>query len=263
MKSDTSVSLFHLPIYSQTASQLLLEIKQHVCSKEKSQRNLAIFTPNPEQVMLSRRNAAFHSTLLTGDILVPDGVGLIFAGKILLGKNGPTQRIPGRVLVENILDIANENKLSVFLLGGQGDTSKRLLQKLQHTYTQAKFYEHSGFSFVKHPKESEKIEILQSIKTAHPDIVFVAFGAPYQEEWVSANKQTLSTYGVKLTMVVGGTFDILLGKTPKVPTVLEKLNLEWFWRLLLQPKRITRQIWLPLFLLATFSEKFQDVVHKK
>lgn len=264
MKIHESVLLFRLPIYAQNKEQLLSEISSHVANKVvKNKENLTIFTPNPEQVMLSRRNPQFLATLLTGDILIPDGIGLIIAGRMLLKAQRPFNRIPGRVLVEHILNIANENKLSVFLLGGKGQTSKRLLEKLQNEYIHVRFFENSGFSSIKHQTIEEKRIILQSIKRAQPDIVLVAFGAPYQEEWVSINKQELQSYGVRLTMVVGGTFDILLGNIPKVPRFLEKLNLEWFWRLLIEPKRIGRQLWLPLFLATIFSEKLQDITAKK
>jgi N-acetylglucosaminyldiphosphoundecaprenol N-acetyl-beta-D-mannosaminyltransferase len=94
--------------------------------------------------------------------------------------------------------------------------------------------------------------ILADINDKRPDLLFVAYGAPAQTVWIEANKNKLPS--VKLAMGVGGAFAILSEDTPRAPSLLRRLNLEWLWRLVLEPSRVPR-IWqatvkFPLFVHA-------------
>jgi N-acetylglucosaminyldiphosphoundecaprenol N-acetyl-beta-D-mannosaminyltransferase len=85
------------------------------------------------------------------------------------------------------------------------------------------------------------------IKQESPDLLFVALGAPRQEQWIARHLPELP---VSLAMGVGGSFDVLSGRVKRAPEVWQKLNLEWLYRLLSQPKRWRRQLLLPQFALS-------------
>jgi N-acetylglucosaminyldiphosphoundecaprenol N-acetyl-beta-D-mannosaminyltransferase len=91
------------------------------------------------------------------------------------------------------------------------------------------------------------------LKDKKVDILFVAFGSPKQEIWLSENLKKLP---VKVAMGVGGSFDFISGRVSRAPRILRALGLEWLFRLVIQPWRIKRQLSLLAFIFLIFKEKF-------
>ena len=207
-----------------------------------------IVTLNPEMVMLAQRNTSFAQALAGATWRIPDGSGLIWARWYLRSQFWSlwpsllafpfihVERITGVDAVLSLSEIAEREKKHVYLLGGtpyQVTRTATLLRKkyptLQVTSSPAHTFDLAGPS-----------AILDDIKAKQPDIIFVAYGAPLQTEWIARHGQTLSS--VRLAMGVGGAFSILSEDTPRAPAFLRRLNLEWLWRLVLEPSRIPR-IW--------------------
>jgi N-acetylglucosaminyldiphosphoundecaprenol N-acetyl-beta-D-mannosaminyltransferase len=97
------------------------------------------------------------------------------------------------------------------------------------------------------PADAEAAEICARIKAARPDILFVAYGAPRQDLWIARHGRPL---GVPVMMGVGGSLDFLVGAQKRAPRWVRKINLEWLYRLVLQPSRWRRQLALPKFVWA-------------
>jgi N-acetylglucosaminyldiphosphoundecaprenol N-acetyl-beta-D-mannosaminyltransferase len=260
---DTTTLFFDKKIFIRDKDYLLTELKKSIESGEKLK---IIFTPNSEQLVLAQNDQSFAETLGQADYLVPDGIGLVLGSRILSIFKGTKlipQRIAGVDLVSDLLDIAIEKDLKVLILGGRnysdlriGDCeiesvdSKSSVEKLvetQKTTVATKIFWHEGFLNVSIPLVKEKKQISQIIKGLKPDIVFVCFGAPHQEQWVIENKQLLQQANVRVSMVVGGAFDMLLGKTPRAPKWVRKIGLEWLYRLYKEPWRWRRQLKLITF----------------
>jgi len=101
------------------------------------------------------------------------------------------------------------------------------------------------------PRPEEEDEIVGLVRAAHPDALFVAYGAPAQDLWIARNLHRL---GVPVCMGVGGTFDFIAGVVPRAPDWVQRLGLEWSYRLLRQPWRWRRQLALARFVtLVLFS----------
>jgi N-acetylglucosaminyldiphosphoundecaprenol N-acetyl-beta-D-mannosaminyltransferase len=256
IKTDNSFHFRGKDVFGKSHEALLKVLKKSL-SRGKSQNiPFLVFTPNPEQMMIAESDSSFNQVLQRADILVPDGVGLVIASKILSTDNNPKieERIPGRMLVEDILKIAKEDKLKVLLIGGKdySQTGMITVNGVEVDWT-------SGYLDAFNPTQGEEVALQKRIQQVSPDIIFVAFGAPMQEKWLVQHKEVLSNANVKLGMAVGGSFDYLLGFVPSPPSWVSKMGFEWLFRLVVQPWRFKRQVKLINFMMLVVEEKWQSM----
>ncbi len=214
-----------------------------------------IFTPNTEVVMIARNNDKLKEIINQADIIVPDGIGLVHASRVK--KNKLPERVTGFELSLKLLEVANENRCSLFVLGGQEGTAKKAAENITKKYPHLKIagYHHGYFkgTHIGQEGHQEELNVLEKINESKTDILFVGFGVPKQELWINQNKDKLNC---KIIIGNGGTIDILAGKLKRAPKIFQKLGIEWFYRLIREPKRIKRQLVLPLFvLLVLFSRE--------
>ncbi|MNE31701.1 putative N-acetylmannosaminyltransferase [compost metagenome] len=94
-------------------------------------------------------------------------------------------------------------------------------------------------------------EVIRGIVNAAPDLLFVARGAETQEPWIAKHKEAL---GVPVMMGVGGSFDVISGRTKRAPKVFQKFRVEWLYRLLKEPTRFRRMLALPKFAIRVMRE---------
>ncbi len=265
---DISINLFDLAIFSKDKSRLLKQIETAI---DNSSKLSYIFTPNPEQIIQSRGNSEksrqFLRDLQDADILLPDGIGLVWSSKFLslVGKlpanTQPIQeRIAGADLVVDMCRLlcsaSPKNDSKILILGGRGYTdgaidqfrSSLVKQASKEMQSAPEIKWISGYEDVKNQSAQETQTILKVISEYRPQVLFVAFGAPHQERWLIEHRAELEQAGVKLAMVVGGSFDYLFGIVQRAPRWIQALGGEWLFRLVLQPWRIMRQLRLVKFL---------------
>lgn len=245
-KNDNRANLFDLDLFSNDRESLLISLATYL---KEGQKPLIIFTPNPEQIVQAERMPEFRADLKQADILIPDGVGLVMASRLLALKNRDvaiSERIPGVEVVEDLLHIAQEEGYRVLLIGGRDYDPARLPQD--------NFVWTPGYEDVQQPTTAEEAAIDSILEKEKPAIVFVAFGAPYQERWVVAHRQQLEKNQVKIVMTVGGAFDMLYGDLARAPGWVRSIGLEWAYRLAQEPHRAQRQKRLPLFVSMTWKE---------
>ncbi len=196
-----------------------------------------VVTPNPEIVLKARKDLEYRSILNSADLILPDGIGLIWASHKLHGPDKCIQeRIAGVDFLINLLSRlsyrsnAPHKPFRVLLLGGRGGVAKKTANNFRKKFPDTVFH-----SLENH--EGGNIDFI--IKDlVRPDIIFVGLGAPKQEMWIYQN---LYKYpGVKIAMAVGGSFDIISGRLPRASGSFRNLGLEWLWRLILEPKRFKR-----------------------
>jgi N-acetylglucosaminyldiphosphoundecaprenol N-acetyl-beta-D-mannosaminyltransferase len=180
----------------------------------------------------------YEKILKSSDLALNDGVGVSFAAQVF-GKKLPG-RVPGADLVERVCGELAKKPITVGFLGGKGDVAQRTAERLKEKYPGLKV----AYALEEWP-QAEKA----SLKT---DILFVAFGSPKQEKWIYEHLEDLN---VKIVMGVGGTFDFISGKVKRAPVWMRKAGLEWFFRLIMQPWRVKRQIHLIHFLFLIIIEK--------
>ena len=216
-----------------------------------------IYTPNTEIIMTCKEDERIKSIINTGDLIIPDGIGLIYGSRIK--KKPLKERVTGFDLSIKILEIANEKGYSLFLLGGKEGISKEAGENILKDYPNIKLVgNYHGYfkgSHTGHKDHEEELNIIHKINQVKPDIIFVGLGFPKQEIWIDENKDRLHC---KVIIGNGGTMDILSGNAKRAPEVFQKLGLEWFYRLVKEPSRIKRQMVLPRFMLHVLFSK--DVI---
>lgn len=207
-----------------------------------------VFTPNPEFIMAALKDNEFMQILQTGDLTIPDGIGVVIASKIL--GTPLSERVAGFDLVQAVFDKIKDTEYTVYFLGGAPSVAENAKLKMQQKYKGLKIIGvHDGYFDLK-----EDMLIVEEINTLKPDIILVGLGFPKQEKWICKNKDILNT---KVLMGVGGSFDGMNGNVKRAPDIYIKLNIEWLYRLIKQPSRFPRIMQLPLFLLKVIFTKFK------
>jgi len=251
---DRSIQLFSIPFTSTSRFELLENLGDFLESQRKGKKTKVVVTPNPEQVVFSRGNKRFLSIIQHVDIVLPDGVGVVWASKILavFGKSKSiSKRIAGVDVVIKLLEIAAHQKLKVLVIGGWD------YQNIDDHFSKNNIKWLRGYQNVRQPQSDEEKRVREIIEEYRPDVVFVAFGAPHQEFWIDEHLKLLNSAGVGVVMAVGGSFDYLLGKVRRAPKWLQLLGLEWLFRLVVEPWRWRRQFRLLQFISLTFQELFK------
>lgn len=205
-----------------------------------------IVAPNTEFIMMAQKDEEFYNILKGADLATPDSVGVMIGGK--LQKKPFKQRIPGQMYFRKILEVGEKEGWTFYLLGGKDDVPELATKNIQKLYPNIKIVGyHEGF--FEHDTEES---VINEINKLQPNVLFVAMGAPLQEKWIENHKHELK---VDVAAGQGGTFDYEAGKIKRAPVIFQKLGIEWFWRLVLQPSRFFRMIVLPIYLIKiTFTK---------
>lgn len=221
----------------------LEETFNYVEESLKHGHRLVIATPNPEMIVETRSSSDFFSILKSADMNLPDGFGLILASRILGDRIN--NRTTGVDFVEYFLQHDSMHK--VFLLGGFTGSAAAVVQKFQSALIVGIYDGEID--------ERSRSSVISKIEESGAEILFVALGSPKQEIWIRDNNSCFSN--VRLFMGVGGSLDFLAGKQRRAPRVLRNIGMEWFWRLIKEPKRI-RRIFNAVFVFSwiVLKEKF-------
>lgn len=220
---------------------------------EKSNKSCTfIASPNVEFVMHAQKDKEFFDILKKAKLSTPDSIGIIWAGKKL--KKPFKIRIPGQRYFRLVLEMAEKEGYTVYLLGGKGETPRLAKENVEKIYPKVKIIGyHEGYF----EQDSEE-EVIEEINKLQPNILFVALGAPKQEKWIIKHQNELK---VDVAAGQGGTYDYEAGNIKRAPMWIQKIGMEWFWRLLKQPSRIVRMMAIPKFMLKLFFTK--DITKSK
>lgn len=238
-------TLFDISFFSGTFAEAVRYIEEGRASSRG--RAFIVCTPNTEHVMLASKNPAFLTALHQADLCLPDGSGVVHAANLLAKKQVIRERITGREMMAVLLEYAAQHHHSVFLLGGKDDVAQGLARTLKKQYPNLVVTADPGAAHIATETAEEEKRVLTRIATQRPDLLFVAYGAPWQELWLTHHAGELARAGVKVAMAVGGSFDVLSGRLRACPKALSVLGLEWLWRLIQEPWRWRRQLVLIRF----------------
>jgi N-acetylglucosaminyldiphosphoundecaprenol N-acetyl-beta-D-mannosaminyltransferase len=204
-----------------------------------------VATPNAEIVYACKKNAEAKAAVNGAALVVPDGIGVVKASKIL--KRPLKERVPGVELGMALLPAAAQHGLKLFILGGKPGVAEEAAQKLSQKYKGLVIAGTADGYF------KNDAEVIEKVNASGADILFVCLGAPKQEIWMQKNRDKLT---VSLMLGLGGSVDIYAGKVERAPQFWQKTGLEWFYRMMKQPKRDKRILGsLPPFMLAVYKEK--------
>lgn len=197
---------------------------------------LTIVGPNAHLVTLAQRNQPFAEALQSANISVPDGISVVMASR-LLGAPIP-ERVTGGDLMERMCAEAAHHGFRVFFLGGLPGAAIMAAFNLRERYPGlnicGKYCPPPGFE----NDPAELARIRDRINAAQPDLLCVAFGAPKQEIWMQQNRHLLRVGAI---LPVGAALDTQAGLRRRAPLWLQHLGMEWFFRLVMEPRRLWRR----------------------
>ena len=203
-----------------------------------------VVTPNPEIVMLCREDAAAMQAVQNADLVLADGIGVIYGAKIL---GTPLRaKLPGIDFASALMAQMGQEGKSVFLLGAKPGVADAAAEKMRERFPGLVIAgTHDGYF-------KEDAPIAAEIKASGADMALVCLGAPKQELFMAKYGEAT---GCHLLMGLGGSMDIFAGVAQRAPEFYCKHNLEWFYRLIKNPSRFGRMMKLPLFLVHVSGEK--------
>ncbi|MFT5170816.1 MAG: N-acetylglucosaminyldiphosphoundecaprenol N-acetyl-beta-D-mannosaminyltransferase [Candidatus Marinamargulisbacteria bacterium] len=227
----STVNLFNFKI-AKTSYSALVQYFHAI----KDSRFFHVVTLNPEMIVFSEETPELKSWIVEADLRVPDGVGLVWALRLL--KKTIVTQITGIGLTQRLL---KSGKFSFYLVGSTPFIIKKAVDQISVNYPNAviKGYHHGYFT-----KEQETT-ILTEVVDGEPDIILVGMGFPRQEVFLRLVRQRVSK---GIGMGVGGVFDVLSGETRRAPLIFRKIGLEWAFRGLSDRRRFSRLRFIPKYL---------------
>ena len=196
----------------------------------KNNKKTFVVTANPETFMISEKNEDVRKMLLDKEtIMVPDGIGVLKAGK-KIGYN-IEERITGIDIANELLKFGNEQKKSIYLFGSKQEVIDSMKIVIKEQYPNLKLVGTSN-GYV-----TDKDKVFDEIVKLEPDIVLVALGIPLQEMLIYKH---LNRFKKGIFVGIGGSFDVMSGMKKRAPKIFIKLNLEWLYRIMKEPKRFKR-----------------------
>ncbi|QQZ10251.1 WecB/TagA/CpsF family glycosyltransferase [Heyndrickxia vini] len=235
------VEILGVPFIHSTRNEFVDILHQRI----KQQKKTFVVTANPEIVMMANENKGFMEYLQAADFITPDGIGIVKAAGWL--KKPLPERVPGFDTMKDLLSLANENQYRVYFLGAKQEVLDQFIHIVSNEYPKMEIAGfRNGFFDLDNPQIAEEICGLK------PDLIFVALGAPRQEQWIYQN---IGKFDKGIFMGVGGSFDGIAGVVPRAPEIWQKLNIEWLYRLIQQPTRWKRMLAIPRFVFKVLLQK--------
>lgn len=220
------------------------DLKKNIEKDIENNKKSFIVAINPEKILKARKDEKLKELLNNATYEIPDGIGVIYASK--LRKGNIKTRITGIDSMEMLCKLSEEKKYKIFMYGAKEETIKKAKENLEIKFPNIQIVGTiNGY-------EKDNDKIISSINKSKADIVFVALGSPKQEYWITENMDKVSA---KIFQGVGGSFDVFSGNIKRAPNWMQKIGLEWLYRLIKEPKRIFRQIKLVKFLWLALIEK--------
>ena len=201
-------------------------------------------TPNGEIVWEAMQDPAFRSILNEADLVLPDGAGVVLGSRIL--ERPLQEKVAGIAFAEALVQRMAARGGRLYLLGGRPGIAEKAAENLTAKYPGLVICGTADGYF------RDEAAVVEQVRKAEPDVLFVCLGAPKQEKWIS--RFGLVT-GAKLAIGLGGALDVFAGNVERAPEQWQKAGMEWAYRLKKEPKRIGRMAKLPLVLVKAAGRR--------
>ncbi|WP_242691475.1 WecB/TagA/CpsF family glycosyltransferase [Desertivirga arenae] len=237
-----NTSVLEFPVYNMGLEQLDLN------------RKTLINTINQYSYIVTQKDTAFKKALMESDVLLPDGVGIVFASQLLNGQK--IKKIAGADIHKYLLEQLNAKGGKCFYLGSTETTLGKIKEHLTEEYPNVKVETYSPPYKPEFDEEDNK-RMIAAVNSFNPDVLFVGMTAPKQEKWAHAHKQQLNA---KTICSIGAVFDFYAGTVNRPKQIWINLGLEWFIRLVNEPKRMWKRYlyYGPKFVYELINKKIQQ-----
>jgi len=237
-----NLELMGYPVYNDSIEKIKL-----------SENKIIINTINPHSYVIAKSDKIFQKALLNSNILLADGVGIVFASLLL--KRRKVHKINGPHLFNYLLNHYHNRNLKIFFLGSTENTLHKIKNRISKEYPNF-HVEYYSPPFKKEFTKADNKKIIYAINSFEPDILFVGMTAPKQEKWVYKNEQAIIT---KMICSIGAVFDFY-AETVKMPGKFwQKFGLIWLIRFIREPKKLWKRVFIstPKFIFYVFLSTFK------
>lgn len=210
------IKILDIPVTSTTMEELSEIIAEHI----KQNKKLTLTAINARKVVRAKENKSIDNLLKQFDIHLADGASIVHQ------STESIQRITGVDLMSYLIQKAEQLQLRIFLYGAKEEVNIEMQKKLKETYP--------NICITGYCNGYDDYDVIKKINMSNPNIVFIAKGSPTQEQWIIENKDHLCA---NIFLGVGGGFDIMAGALKRAPKWMQKLGLEWLYRMCQEPKR--------------------------
>ena len=205
---------------------------------------------NAGKVVLMNEDLKLKKIVSECQIINADGQSIVWASKFL-GKPLP-ERVAGIDLMEELIKLSVEKGYGIYFFGAKEDVVKSVVKHYKDAYPSLRIcgYRNGYFS------KNDVPNIVNDMRKSNADILFVAFSSPNKEYWLSENIKNIN---IPFCMGVGGSFDVIAGKTSRAPKWMQNIGLEWFYRFIQEPKRMWKRYLFgnSKFIWLMMKEKFR------
>lgn len=209
------------------------ETLQKVSDAINEKRQIHHTVVNAGKIVALQKDIDLRKGVNEADLINADGQAVVWASKIL-GKP-LKERVAGIDLFSNLMKMAHEQHHKIYLLGAKAEVVEKLVEIIQSNFSPELVagFHHGYFS------KEEEAQIVQSIAQSGANMLFVAMSSPKKEIFLHQHKAALQK--LNFIMGVGGSFDVLAGKTKRAPVWMQKIGLEWFYRFAQEPRRMWKR----------------------
>ena len=215
---------------------------------------------NPHSYAVARSDPGFQQALKSADWLIPDGAGVVLAGALL------SQKLHGRITGADIflgtMDLLNESEGRVFFLGGTEHTLSMIRERVEADYPQVTIAGTYSPPYEPEYNSEEMQRMVELVNESAADVLWVGMTAPKQEKWIH---QLQGRLNVPFAGAIGAVFDFYTGQIKRSPAVFQKLGLEWLPRLIQEPRRLWKRMFIsaPVFFWDVCLEQLGKLKRKK
>jgi N-acetylglucosaminyldiphosphoundecaprenol N-acetyl-beta-D-mannosaminyltransferase len=204
---------------------------------------------NPHSVEIAAGDKSFHNSLTSADFLTADGIGIVYASKLLGGSLGG--RITGMDVFHGVSAAMNASgRGTCYFLGSTEETLQAIRRKMAEDYPNVEVAGAYSPPFRPEFTDEDNRAMIEAINAAAPDVLWVGLAAPKQEKWIYEHRDRLA---VNFAGPIGAVFDFYVGNVKRVNPYWQKLGFEWLPRLMQEPRRLWRRTFVsaPRFVVRT------------
>lgn len=226
-------------------NQAVARVEKLLSQKDKS---ALIVTPNSEIIARAAKDPQLLKILNSADLATPDGIGVVLAAKIL--GDSLEERVAGFDLINSLFEEFAAKNINFYFLGSQEGIIEQAAKNIEKKYPNLNLvgYHHGYLN------QDNRQQLISEINSKQIDLLLVGMGFPLQEKFLAEN---LAELEVGAAVTVGGSFDVLAGQSKRAPLWVQKIGFEWFYRLLREPSRIGRTLYLAKFVLLVLKSKYR------
>ena len=225
MSEFATSKVFDIPVARCTLTEVVAIVEQRISTKSQFQ----IGVINAAKIVKMQSDDFLRDSVLSSDIILADGSSVVLASRVL--GNPLPERVAGIDLMHALLVSADSNGHRVFLLGASEEVSQKVADWIESTHPNAIVCGRAHGYFDADQEEA----LVRKIRESSPDLLFVAMTSPKKEIFIAKWRDQL---GATVLHGVGGSFDVVAGKVQRAPLVFQRLGMEWFYRMIQEPRRL-------------------------